>query len=89
MKKNLYEVVFIRDMDLTVKTKKVLMLLEVYTLADLHLLYLLNTLPKLGTVLHQDLFANIDIVYCEKVNEEIKQMLKDYWEIEELEHIGA
>ena len=89
MKKNLYEVVFIRDMNLTVKTKKVLMLLEVYTLADLHLLYLLNVLPKLGTVLYHNPHANTDVVYCERVNEEIKQMLKDYWEIEELEHIGA
>jgi hypothetical protein len=89
MVKNLYEEVFIKDMDISIRTKKILILLEVFTLADLYLLYILGTIPRVGTAVKHYPFVETNLTYDEKTNNEIKELLKDYWEIEDLEHVGA
>ena len=89
MVKNLYEEVFIKDMDITSRAKKVLTALGVHTLADVHLMYLLNGFPEAKNLIEH--YPNVDIntCYTQKINEEVKQLLWDYWEIEHLEHVGV
>jgi len=90
MKKiNLYEEAFIKDLGVSTKTKNVLLVMKVHTLADLHLRYLLNSFPKEGTFIKHHPHVNMESCYSPEVNEEIKEILRDYYGIEELEHVGA
>ena len=77
------------DMDLTVRTKNVLTMLGVDTVADLHTMYVLDTIPKVGTVVRWMPLARYVMTYSKRVNEEVKEILHLWCGIEELENVGA
>jgi hypothetical protein len=79
----------IEDMDITVRAKNVLKALDVHTIADLHLMYLLNTIPKAKTIIKYYPYINIELAYSKKINEEVKELLRVYCGVEELDHVGV
>jgi hypothetical protein len=79
----------IEDMDITVRAKNVLKALDVHTIADLHLMYLLDTIPRAKTLIKYYPYVNIELTYTKSINEEVKALLKEYCGIEELEHVGV
>jgi hypothetical protein len=68
----------VKHLDITIRAKNVLIALGIYTLEDLHLAYLLETIPKVGTIVKHYPYVLIDLVYTNKVNEEVKALLKEY-----------
>jgi len=81
----------IKLMDITVRTKNVLTALGINTIEELGLSHTLETLPSVGTVVKYYPFARVSLVYCKKVNEEVRQMLFEHCNVPlgELENVGA
>jgi len=80
----------IKDLYITVRTKNILIVMGIYTLEDLHLAYLLDTIPKIGTVVRHYPYVNIDLIYSNKVNEEVKELLSQYsFGVLDLDDVGV
>jgi len=81
--------VLIRHTEISNKSQFVLIALGVHTVDDLHLMYLLDTIPTVGTNINLYPFVKASLIYTEAVNEEVKTLLKVYCGIEELENVGV
>ena len=92
MKKEENGSILIKDLDITVRTKNVLTALKVFTIKDLHTMYVLETIPAVGTIVKYYPLAGVTLAYSKSVNEEVKDLLCDYCHcctMEELESVGA
>jgi hypothetical protein len=81
----------IKELDITVRAKNVLNLLEIKTLGELHVGYILNTLPSVGTIVKHYPFARVTVIYTKKVNDEIRELLKTHFNISDkkLKNVGT
>jgi len=80
----------IKDLDdITVRAKNVLKQLGVFSLDDLRIMYETDSFPKTGTVVRYYPFSRTSVCYSNKVNEEIKELLREHWDINNLSHVGA
>jgi hypothetical protein len=52
-------------------------------------MYLLNTIPKAKTIIKYYPYINIELAYSKKINEEVKELLRVYCGVEELDHVGV
>ena len=77
----------IKVMDITVKTKNVLTALGFSTKKDIYVFFLMELLPKVGTVITHYPYVDVELVYSNEVNEEIKSILNNDFKvsIQELE----
>jgi len=83
-------IVLIKDLGITVKTRNVLAAMGVFTTEDLHLMYVLETIPSIGTNVKHYPYVGIDLIYSKKVNAEVKQILRENCGVtDELEHLGV
>jgi hypothetical protein len=65
-----------------VRTKNVLKHLNVLTIGDLYLMHILETIPKVGTVVIYIPLARVEIKYTKKVHEEVKDILSTYCRVD-------
>jgi len=72
----------IEDLDITVRTKVILKVLGVKTIGELHLMHILETIPKIGTVVGYVPKARIEYTYSKKVHEEVKDILHIYCRVD-------
>lgn len=89
MKKEKEGEVFIKDLDISVRTKYVLLLLNVYTLADLYLMYVLDTIPAINAVIKFYPETSMGFIYSEEIDQEVRDLLKVHCDVEELDHVGV
>jgi len=73
----------IKDMDITVKAKNVLTALGIKTKKDIYVCYSLKTIPKIGTIVKHYPYVDVDLVYTNKVNEEVKTILHEEFHVKE------
>lgn len=81
--------VFIKNTNISEKSQFVLIALGVRTVDDLHLMYLLNTIPTVVTSVHLFPVDDFKLLYTQEVNDEVKSLLVEYFDIEELDHVGV
>jgi hypothetical protein len=75
----------IKDMDITVRAKNVLTVLGIRTKGELYVCFLLGTIPKIGTVVKHYPYIDVELIYSNKVNEEVKSILREEYGVEEIE----
>ena len=81
--------VFIKDTAISSESRLVLISLGIHTVEDLHLMYLLGTIPVVITNVSLFPFVKANLQYTEQVNEDVKKLLKVYCGLKKLEHVGA
>lgn len=87
MRKNDQEIA-IKDLDISVKTKYLLTLLNIYTLADLYLVYILDTIPDIDTVVQYFPTTSMGFIYSKEIDNEVRALLDLHYEEEEiLDHV--
>jgi len=80
--------ILIKEMDMPVRTKNTLTALGVRTVYDLHMMYILDTLPKVGTRVNHRPYVDIPMKFTRKMNKRVKTILKCYCGIKDLKHVG-
>jgi len=73
----------IKDMDITVRTKNVLIALGIKNKKDIYVCYFLGTIPKIGTIVKHYPYVDVDLVYTKRVNEEVKAILHEEFHVKE------
>ena len=77
------EDVSIKDMDITVRAKNVLTALGIHTKKDIYICYFLGVIPNIGTIVKHFPYVDVDLVYTDKVNEEVKTILHEEFHVKE------
>jgi len=81
--------IFIREMNISRGARNVLSILGVETVDDLHLMHVLDAVPKVGTGVTKYPHVREEFIYTQEINEEVKVILAEYCDIEELDNVGA
>ena len=75
--------ILIRQMNISVGARRILGILGVETIEDLHLMHILNAIPIVGTCVTQYPHIQEEFIYTEKIHEEVKSILEELYEATE------
>jgi hypothetical protein len=81
--------VLIENTEISKRSKMVLTALGVHSIDDLKIMYLLNTIPTIGTNIDLFPFVKASIMYTRFVNDDVKTLLATYCDVEELDNVGV